>query len=414
MMSRIKPYLTPFNIFVAFVFAGFAGYLFYAVRYGAIITDWLMMENTDLSFCDFKMHVQFVADPANLYTRATFAAGCFPPLSYIMYYFFYRLLYRGGHMPYVYGDIEWYSYLYLEIVIYSIIVVMLLYFVISYWGVDKKKNLILFVALMMSVPFFAGAVSVANSTMLIMILMMFALKMRESESKAVREAALVIIAVCAGFKIYPAVFGLLYLLEKRYKEAIRLTVYGMVLFFVPFAFFGGVEGFMLWLGNVSMTMGMNSYGRIQCIKGLFVTADQFFGIGMPEVIIGVAPAVFLVLMIVLACITKSRYRRLFFLCAIMLFFPTNAYRYTLCYLSMPLILYFSEKHEKETDPFMYIEIVLYSLVYAIPFVLGKLMQFKLTFTYYTLTYVEGWAYAFAYILLITVIIHEIWSLKHAV
>ena len=35
--------------------------------------------------------------------------------------------------------------------------------------------------------------------------------------------ALVLIAVCTGLKIYPAILGMLYIQEKRYAEAARLA-----------------------------------------------------------------------------------------------------------------------------------------------------------------------------------------------
>ena len=272
---------------------------------------------------------------------------------------------------------------------------------------------------MVSVPFFAGGVSVANSTLMVMALMLIALKLKDSESRFLRELALIIIAVCAGFKIYPAVFGLYYLLEKRFKEAIRLTIYGIVLFFSPFALFGGLDGFTRWLFNVRSTMSFNDYGRFQCIRGLIVTITTYLHIDhlVPHIIVSITPYLFVVLMIVLASLTKNRYRRLFFLCAIMSFFPTNAYRYTLCYLSLPFIVYFMDKTGKDKEgagearkgPGVteYIETVLFSLVYALPCIFGKIMKFEPTFEVYTMTYVEIRVYIAAYLLLGFIMIHEI-------
>ncbi|MCR5509449.1 MAG: DUF2029 domain-containing protein [Lachnospiraceae bacterium] len=415
--DSIKKMLTPFNIFAAMVLLGFAGYLFYAYRYGSTVTDFFVMENTDLKFCDFRMHVEFVGDPKNLYSRAIFGAGCFPPLSYLMYYFASRILTRGGAVPGITLDFNTAPYAFLVIVYYTLAVSFLLFLGISLWGDDKKRAAVLFICLMISVPFFAGGVSVANSTLMVMALMLIALKLKDSESRFLRELALIIIAVCAGFKIYPAVFGLYYLLEKRFKEAIRLTIYGIVLFFSPFALFGGLEGFGKWLFNVRSTMSFNDYGRIQCIRELIVTVTTYLHIDhlVPHIIVSITPYLFVVLMIALASLTKNRYRRLFFLCAIMSFFPTNAYRYTLCYLSLPFIVYFMDKAgiedagEVRKNPGVaeYIETVLFSLVYALPCIFGKIMQFEPTYEIYTLTYVEIRVYVAAYLLLAFITIHEI-------
>ncbi len=427
MKDKLIRWLTPFHIFALFVLLGFAGYLFYAYRYGSGTTDFFMMENNDLMFCDLKMHVGFVADPKNIYFRAGPGTGCFPPLSYLLYYFIVRILVRGSAVPGVDFPYEEAPYINLVIVYYSIAVALLLLWAILMWRENRQENrglkrgTVLFICLMLSVPFFAGGVSVANSTLIVMALLLIALNLREQDSPVLNEIAIIIIAVCAGFKIYPAVFGLLYLLEKRFKEAVRLTIYGIVLFFAPFALFGGVQGFSLWLGNVKSTMGFEDYGRIQCIKGLLVTVAEYLHIrGIPGAVYSVIPFLFVILMIVLASITKNRYRRIFYLCAIMSFFPTNAYRYTLCYLSVPFVMMFMEEPGDEDATagsvsgvarldtvFIYIATVLFSLVYAMPVLLGKILQFRSIYDVYTLTYVEIWTYTFAYLLLITVIIHEI-------
>lgn len=57
---------------------------------------------------------------------------------------------------------------------------------------------------------------------------------RDSESKAIREISYICLALAAGLKLYPAIFGLLLLFDKKYKEAIRLVVYGILAVVIPF------------------------------------------------------------------------------------------------------------------------------------------------------------------------------------
>ena len=115
-------------------------------------------------------------------------------------------------------------------------------------------------------------------------------------------------------------------------------------------------------------------------------------------------------MIALAAVSRNRYRRVFFLCAVMAFYPNNAYRYTLAYLSIPFIMLFMEKADLKPDVFMYIETVLFSLIYAMPVLYGKIWRFHISTDIYTYTHVERWIYFFAYILLIIFIIHEVYDL----
>ncbi|MBQ9783212.1 MAG: DUF2029 domain-containing protein [Clostridia bacterium] len=49
------------------------------------------------------------------------------------------------------------------------------------------------------------------------------------------------IAVAAGIKLYPAIFGLLYVKEKRWSETLRLIAYGVLFFVVSFAFLADLE-----------------------------------------------------------------------------------------------------------------------------------------------------------------------------
>lgn len=84
---------------------------------------------------------------------------------------------------------------------------------------------------------------------LVLILLMYACAWMDSEKKAEKEAALILIAFAAGLKLYPAIWGVFYLAEKRYKEAIRLIIYGILLFFLPFIFFQGVDGFWICFLN---------------------------------------------------------------------------------------------------------------------------------------------------------------------
>lgn len=410
MKEKIRSFFTPFHIFVIFVLAGFAGYLFYALRYGAAITDFFAMENIDLRFCDLIMHVEYVGDPKLLYVdRAIGWQGCFPPLSYLLYFALSRMLTRDGAVPGMDFPIENADYLYLLIVYYSIVIAFLLLYGISRFGESRRRETVLFICLMLSVPFYAGGMSVANSTMLVMTLLLIALRFRESTSPVLREAALILIAACAGFKIYPAIFGLFYLTEKRFKEAARLTLYGIALFFAPFACFGGMNGVTHWLSNVKETMGFKDYGRIQSIRGLMYTLARNSHIEdrIPDASYSIVPILFVLVMLILAAVSKNRYRRIFFLCAIMTFYPNNAYRYTLAYLSIPFIMYFMEKKDSETDAFIYIETVLFSLIYAMPVLYAKYRSFHVSRDIYTYTHVERWIYFFAYQLLIVLTVHEI-------
>ena len=76
-----------------------------------------------------------------------------------------------------------------------------------------------------------------NIIILSMIFTMFFVFFKDSDSKALKEISYISLALAAGIKLYPAIFGLMLLFEKKYKDAARLVVYGIIAVFLPFVFF---------------------------------------------------------------------------------------------------------------------------------------------------------------------------------
>ncbi len=80
--------------------------------------------------------------------------------------------------------------------------------------------------------------------------MIFLLTYR-SEDRKLREFGYIMLAVAAAFKGFPAMLGILLVYEKRWKEALRLVIYGILFAFVPFLFLkGGFSSIPQWLSNM--------------------------------------------------------------------------------------------------------------------------------------------------------------------
>ncbi len=76
-----------------------------------------------------------------------------------------------------------------------------------------------------------------NIIIVSMIFTMFFVFFKDSENKLIKECSYIALAIAAGIKIYPAIFGLMLLFEKKYKDAARLVVYGVIAVILPFVFF---------------------------------------------------------------------------------------------------------------------------------------------------------------------------------
>lgn len=81
-----------------------------------------------------------------------------------------------------------------------------------------------------------------NIIILSYICTMFFAFFYDSSSKVCRELSMIFLAIAAGIKIYPAIFGILLLYNRDYKRAFRLIVYGIIFFVFPcFAFKEGLS-----------------------------------------------------------------------------------------------------------------------------------------------------------------------------
>ena len=406
---------SPADIFIVINLAMIIWFFAHSMITGGVSLDWLEMENKDLNFCDLSMHLAAVADRRNVYFRYDWAgAGCFPAFSYLIYFFLYKLIFRDGPYPIDRYDIEKLPYYDLLIVFYTVFVCLLLYIAVSLWIGNNARAVILFICLITSVPLMGGGISVGNSTVLVMSLILIALKLRVSDSPVLRETALILLAICAALKIYPAVLGLLYLREKRYREAGRLTLYGILLFTLPYAAFGGIRGFCQWFDNIKVTSGYLFYGRIQCIKGLLYTLNTLTGFNPPLIIYSLIPLLFALVMIALAYFSADTPGCLFYLSAVMIFFPNNCYRYTLCYMIIPMIAWYADNRDRLPLRDDYIRALIFTLIFAVPMPFGCISHFGLGLNAYTLTYVEVWIYAVSYLALIIIGIREALRIPAAV
>lgn len=409
-MKKFKKFLVydPRAAFYVISAAGILLYFLLSLRYGNDLYRWMIQENKpDLRFCDYFYHFAQVTDRRNLYQSIAWdAAGCFPPLAYCMYWALYKVTAVAGYRPRGWAGTEDIPGA-LSVFTYVLIFTALLFFLaISITGrKNRKKDAMIFTLLMFSAVFLGSGYMTGNSTMLVLALLTAALQFRESGSPLRRELGILLLAVCVALKLYPAVFGLLYLKDKRYKELLRLILYSIVLLFGPFVFFGGRTGLLYWLKHITTTMHYTDYARPQYLMGIFHTLLKRFA-GIADKRISMALTVLVCLFwTLLAWRSKTRYRTLFFLICIMVFFPANAYRYSLSYFAIPLVICLKEDRQEETWHFT-AAMILYGMLFTVPVWWLAVIPMTRTYAYYTLTPVEIYLYLTAYALIGTMMLAE--------
>ncbi len=102
----------------------------------------------------------------------------------------------------------------------------------------EKKRRLLTVAVLFSLPF-VFLYERGNTVFLALIFVLLFVQSYDSENRAVREAGLLSLAFAFSLKLYPALYGAILLTDRRYREAGRCALYGVLMLLLPSFFFGG-------------------------------------------------------------------------------------------------------------------------------------------------------------------------------
>ncbi|MCQ2966010.1 MAG: glycosyltransferase 87 family protein [Alphaproteobacteria bacterium] len=231
-------------------------------------------------------------------------------------------------------------------------------------GSSLQKFLVFFI-LTLTYPL-VNCLHVGNQMIVCAVFSTFYLFHFNDEDDKTRELSYIALAVSAGCKIYPAIFGLLTLCSNRKKEAIRLIVYGIIFFFLPFFFFeDGIANFEKILSGVaswSKTVASYLYSfrgfttgfwydrsNDRFIEALFnkqisIYLDRIFAfINYASVIVG---------LVCLPCIKKNWIKSLF-LGLIPLVLNSRGYPYCSVIIFASLVLFLNEEKNNSLKNIVY-------------------------------------------------------------
>ena len=302
-------------------------------------------------FNDFIFHLYLSDDLSTVYTKSIHI--CFPPLIYLFYHALNLMM-----PPHAKTDIN-YNAMYNLCVIYLIIGFLIFAFIIKRFlkKQNDKKVLLTVILLTLSSCFTFGIIQCANIAFLVVMLLLLAVDLRESDSKFKQELAMILIAIAAAIKIYPAVFGILYLAERRYKESFRLIIYGILFFFVPFIFIGGIDGFNTFLENQILVQ--KTWGELSP-NGIY---SNLIILGLSEKISEIMIYILGGLSLIMAYVCNDNWKKLFMLSFIMVMCPMWSGAYTPALFTIPFLYLLSKKDyiENKLD---FIYTALFSLMFT--------------------------------------------------
>ncbi len=204
---------------------------------------------------------------------------------------------------------------------------------------DKRFNCLVLWILLGTVPFWF-ALERGNLILQSLVFLAYFVRYYRSKNKVKRELALISLAIASAIKIYPALFGVLLLLNKQYRAAARCALYGLIAVFLPFMFFGGFAGVRVMLQNITHTngvMAVRGWGYKLNLQNTMEFLAEGFHVGIrgtrwAKALVGVLLAFTLLF-------TKKDWQRYMALTAAVVLYPAFSYTYTLIFAAIPLVVF---------------------------------------------------------------------------
>ncbi|MCM1040097.1 MAG: glycosyltransferase 87 family protein [Ruminococcus sp.] len=325
------------------------------------------------NFCDFWSHIGRLLFSQNIY--ATDADAIFPPLAYLFLQIFARPLRYKVEEGCNLEQISQSGYGILMLLMYMLLFVWLLTVGIHCLYIEDSfpKRTTLMGIFLFSYFTWGFAFERGNLVIYAMVFLMLGLALRDYNSKALQELALIFIAISAGFKLYPALFGFIWIAEKRYQEAMRLLLYGLAFFFVPFLF---VDSFGNYLNTFLQYMNKHTYSHASIWNVIIsIGGDneytQLLCRGIVIIII------FWALFLLFA--DGVNWKTITLLMATQTAIIPEQYVYTYVFILIPLIYFLNEAGHRKVDQ---IYAALFAALFTLPPILGgrgRLMVWIWTF-----------------------------------
>jgi Protein of unknown function (DUF2029). len=277
-------------------------------------------------------------------------------------------------------------------------------FIISTLKTGSKNEKLLFITLTVFSAPMLFELERSNTILyaLIFILGFFACK--NSSIPLVRELALLFLACAAGLKVYPALFGLILLRERRWKDTLKAIIYGLIIFFVPFLFFGGFE-IIPKLVTTLYTGSLSTFDRGLGHRVDLTSLIRIIGyvINVQDKVIidfGVKFSLVMSLIAIPACMSiKKNWKAITILCCMIILTPAFNYYYALIYM-IPAIVFFlnQEKYNKIDCIFAIIFSLIYCPIYLgimpidsnIPLTVSNFLQNLMCIGLYIILIIEGY------------------------
>lgn len=215
-----------------------------------------------------------------------------------------------------------------------------------------------------------------NIALLSFAFSMFFVLYRNDDNKILKELSLILLAIAAGIKLYPAAFGLLLFVDKKYKEALRLIVYGLVCIIAPFFFYDGFESINDLFSNINefSDYSLNKLSpEFVCIDVLAMYAATLLKVGYSGAYTFLATVTYLSAFAIFI-ISDKEWQKIWAVVYMIMNYPSTARTYILIFAIIPFIVFICSKSFRKRDVPYYVAFLLMFIVIP-PLYISKIGDF---------------------------------------
>lgn len=216
---------------------------------------------------------------------------------------------------------------------------------------SKNERVVFSILTLFTVPFIYQFER-ANIIFLSLIFSMCFFLWYDCENKYMRELSYIALAFAAGIKIYPAIYGVLVIKKGRYKDALRLIIYGILLFILPFAVYGNIgDNLLAFVENLTNTSEGFNMTRIGCqLDFESISKYLFYFLGDKRIFVSRIITTFLAFSgIVGVLVLDDGWKNVLLMTCLLIGIPGISYTYTAIFMVIPVIIYLDSKEKSAKD-----------------------------------------------------------------
>lgn len=262
------------------------------------------------------------------------------------------------------------------LIIYFLITAVIFVFAIQAIKRGSNFEKVLFTStLFVSAPFLF-AIERGNNILIPLAFSLLFVAWNDSKNRIKKEIALISLAIAVGFKLYPALFAVILISEKRWREFIRLVCYCIMTTILPFFFFyDGFNSIGKMLSSVAgfstnRTSNLFSFDSNLDFRHIFLFiysfSQRFTHLELSETLLSLIANVFKYAMALIfglaALFTKERWKQFTFVACIIYGFPGSVSTYLLLFFVVPIIVLLDTEEKPKVLTFFYVGLLLLTQV----------------------------------------------------